>query len=309
LRIFNGVSQYNCEGETCLTVGTFDGVHIGHKKILKKLISTAKQNGWRSVLLTFYPHPRKVIFPDDHGLKMLNTLSEKLALLESIGIDDVIIQPFSKEFSRYEPIEYVRDVLKAKLAMRHIVIGYDHRFGKNREGGIEQLRELAPLYDFDITEISALDVDEVNVSSTKIRKALENGETDIASTYLDYSYHFTGVVVAGESRGKELGFPTANLEIEDDTKLIPRNGVYAVRVELDGNQIHGVMNIGHKPTFSENEPKSIEVHLFEFDKDIYGKELIVTLVAYLRSETKFGSADALINQLEDDKSRALEILG
>lgn len=293
---------------TCLTTGTFDGVHIGHKKILDILTSTAEEKGLDSVILTFYPHPRKVLFPDDHGLRLINTLDEKLELLEKQGIDHVIVQPFSPEFSRHDPVEYIRDILVNTIKAKHIVIGYDHRFGRNREGGIEDLKEMSGVYDFGVTEIGPEDINDVRVSSTKIRNALLTNDFDTAASYLGYEFFLTGKVVEGEQRGRELGFPTANIEIKDDTKLIPNQGVYAVRVELGNINLTGMMNIGTNPTFSIAGKRTIEVHIFNFESDIYEDEIKVSVISRLRDEQKFDSSDQLISQMNKDKIEAINIL-
>ena len=264
----------------------------------------ASEEGRRSVMLTFHPHPRKVLFPDDHGLQLLTTMEEKLHLLEEAGLDDVIIHPFSLEFSRYNAVEYVRDLLVDSIGMKHMVIGYDHRFGRNREGDIHQLLEMAPLYDFKVTEIPAQDINEVYVSSTKIRNALLEGDVDAANNYLGYPFSFKGEVVHGENRGKALGFPTANISFLDDTKLVPANGVYAVDVVLDGKRMRGMMNIGHNPTFGEANDRSIEVNLFDFADDIYGRNLTVVLLKYLRSEQRFHNAEDLQSQMAKDEEAA-----
>jgi len=307
LRVFKGIDSYDGIEQTCLTTGTFDGVHVGHVKIIDQLNKIAKEEGRRSVILTFFPHPRKVLFPDDHGLRLLTTMEEKLALFEKAGIDDVIIHPFSKEFSRFNAVEYVRDLLVEGIHMKHMVIGYDHHFGRNREGGIDQLREMAPLYDFNVTEISAKDIDDVNVSSTKIRAALDEGNVEIASAYLGYLYSFEGKVVHGKKRGNQIGYPTANLAEIDDTKLIPKNGVYSVEAELNGLLHRGMMNIGFNPTFEDEGQRSIEVHIFDFDGDLYGVQLRVFVLKYLRTEKRFSDVGELIKQMDTDKQNALNV--
>jgi len=307
LRVFKGIDSYDGIEQTCLTTGTFDGVHVGHVKIIDQLNKIAKEEGRKSVMLTFFPHPRKVLFPDDHGLRLLTTMEEKLALFEKAGIDDVIIHPFSKEFSRFNAVEYVRDLLVEGIHMKHMVIGYDHHFGRNREGGIDQLREMAPLYDFNVTEISAKDIDDVNVSSTKIRAALDEGNVEIASAYLGYLYSFEGKVVHGKKRGNQIGYPTANLAEIDDTKLIPKNGVYSVEAELNGLLHRGMMNIGFNPTFEDEGQRSIEVHIFDFDGDLYGVQLRVFVLKYLRTEKRFSDLGELIKQMDTDKQNALNV--
>jgi riboflavin kinase/FMN adenylyltransferase len=274
-------------------------------KIIQMLIDIAQKEERRSAMLTFHPHPRKVLFPDDHGLQLLTTMDEKLELLEQAGIDDVIIHPFSRGFSRHTAVEYVRDLLVHGLHMKHLVIGYDHRFGRNREGDIHELREMAPLFDFKVTEISAQDIDDVNVSSTKIRTALNEGDLTTANAFLGYRFSFFGKVVLGAQRGKGLGFPTANIHVLDDTKLIPRVGVYAVDVVLGDETFRGMMNIGFNPTFGDDAPKTIEVNIFDFDRDIYGRDLNIVLLKYLRDEQRFVNASDLQAQMIIDKQNAL----
>jgi riboflavin kinase/FMN adenylyltransferase len=308
LRVFHDIHSYLVEKDTAVTTGTFDGIHIGHKKILSRLNEMCHQQALRSVLLTFDPHPRKVLFPDDHGLQLLNTLDEKLELLEATGIDDVIVHPFTKEFSRTTAIYYVRDLLVQKLSMKKLVIGYDHQFGRNREGSIDQLREYAPLYNFDVSEIPAQDIDDVSVSSTKIRKALLAGEVDRASSFLSYDYFVTGSVVEGKKRGAGLGFPTANIQMNSDTKLIPRMGVYAVKVLVDDVFYFGMLNIGHNPTFGSNSTRTMEVNIFDFNQNIYQKNIRVYFMARIRDEKKFNSPEELVSQLNMDKDQALKIV-
>lgn len=308
MRVFHDIHSYLVEKDTAVTTGTFDGIHIGHKKILSRLNEMCHQQALRSVLLTFDPHPRKVLFPDDHGLQLLNTLDEKLELLEATGIDDVIVHPFTKEFSRTTAIYYVRDLLVQKLSMKKLVIGYDHQFGRNREGSIDQLREYAPLYNFDVSEIPAQDIDDVSVSSTKIRKALLAGEVDRASSFLSYDYFVTGSVVEGKKRGAGLGFPTANIQVNSDTKLIPRMGVYAVKVLVGDVFYFGMLNIGHNPTFGSNSTRTMEVNIFDFNQNIYQKNIRVYFKARIRDEKKFNSPEELVSQLNMDKDQALKIV-
>lgn len=307
MRVFKDISNYEAIQPTCLTTGTFDGVHVGHVKILDRLNAIAREEGLRSAMLTFHPHPRKVLFPDDHGLNLLTTLDEKLERLDAAGIQDVIIHPFSRAFSRFDPIAYVRDLLVDQLSMQHMVIGYDHRFGRNRKGDIQQLMDMSPLYGFKVTEIAVKEVDDVNVSSTKIRRALENGDIDTANTFLGYRYRFSGTVVQGKKRGKGLGFPTANIEVEDDTKLIPKEGVYAVNAYIEDVELKGMMNIGVNPTFEDGTEKTVEVNLFDFSSEIYGKSITIELKKYLRAEKRFSDVDALKEQMEKDRYDALAL--
>lgn len=301
LKIFRGIESYSSDKAACVTTGTFDGVHLGHKKILQQLTDMAEGQGQESVLVTFDPHPRSVLFPDQDGLKLLNTLEEKLELLETTGLQSVVVHPFTKAFSRTTALHYVRDLLVNGIGMKRLVIGYDHQFGKNREGSIDQLREFAPLYNFEVVEIPAQDIDDVKVSSTKVRSALMEGAVDTANSYLQYPYFLTGEVVRGASRGRALGFPTANIEVAHPQKLIPKQGVYAVEVKVNEQRYHGMLNIGVNPTFVENGMRTIEVNLFDFDELIYGERVHVYFHGRVRNEMKFDSADALVEQMKMDK--------
>jgi riboflavin kinase/FMN adenylyltransferase len=307
LKVIHDIEEFNPQGDVYLTQGTFDGVHIGHKKILSKLVAEAKEKKAVSVLLTFFPHPRLVLFPEDNDLKMLNTLDEKTALVEELGLDYLIVLPFTKELSRTKADLFTRDVLINKLKMNKLIIGYDHRFGKNREGSLEQMKEFADLYDFVVEEIPAQDIDDSIVSSTKIRKAILGGEIDLGNKLLGYKYYLSGKVVEGKKEGKKMGFPTANISVENQYKLIPSNGVYAVNVTLGGNKYGGMLNIGYNPTFI-NKGHSIEVHIFEFDKEVYGEAITVEFLTKIRDEQKFNHPDQLKLQLEQDEKHIKKIL-
>lgn len=293
---------------TAVTTGTFDGVHLGHKTIIDKLISVAKQIEGESVLLTFYPHPRMVLFPDDHQIRLLNTQSEKEQLLESCGIDHLVVINFTKEFSRLSSLEFVRNILANKLKAKKLVIGYDHHFGRNREGSFAHLLEFGSLYGFEVEEIPAKDIDEVAVSSSKIRKALEAGDIDTANKYLGYAYSFTGKVIKGKQLGRTIGYPTANIAITDPYKLIPAIGVYAVKVMFAKQTYEGMLSIGKNPTVSNQNILSIEVNIFDFNADIYNKEITVFIYKKMRDEEKYGSLDELKAQLAIDKQNALNFL-
>tara|TARA_B100000795_G_C22796511_1_gene439606 strand:+ start:343 stop:1278 length:936 start_codon:yes stop_codon:yes gene_type:complete len=306
LKIIRSIIGFNSKEKTIVTIGTFDGIHIGHQKILKDLIKTAKTEGKKSVLLTFFPHPRMVL-QKDSTILLLNTIQEKSCLLEKMGLDYLIIHPFNKEFSRLTALDFVRDVLVNKLNTSRLVIGYDHHFGKNREGNIHQLREYSLLYDFDVEEIPAQDIDDVSVSSTKIRIALKEGRLKTANNYLGYNYMLNGTIVNGKKLGGKIGFPTANLDIEESYKLIPKKGVYVIKTVFDGLLFTGMMNIGFNPTVS-GKHQTIEAHLFNFDKNLYGKKMSVELLCFLREEQKFNSVEDLIIQLNLDKVNALSYL-
>lgn len=302
MNIFRDFTDLQVIENPVLTIGTFDGVHIGHQKIIDRLNQEAEAIGGESVLFTFYPHPRMVLYPESHGLKLIQTQVEKIDKLRRYGLNNVIVYPFTKEFSRLSAIEFVRDYLVNQLRVKKLVIGYDHQFGKNREGNIEFLREISDTYGFELIEISAEEIDEVNVSSTKIRNAIKDGEMSLAAKFLGEPFELHGKVVYGESKGKELGFPTANIQIESNMKLIPRTGVYAVNVFVSDRGVYeGMLNIGAKPTFHEDGEISIEVHLFDFNETIYGDYLTVQFLSRIRDEQKFDSVESLIQQLHEDE--------
>lgn len=288
---------------TVVTIGTFDGVHVGHRKIIDKLVTIAKANKLRSTILTFFPHPRMVL-QQATDLKLLNTLDEKIAILEKSGLDQLIIHPFTKEFSRLSAEQYVKEVLVDHINAKRVIIGYDHRFGRNRTATIEDLKSFGEKYGFEVEQISAEEVDEVSVSSTKIRKALEEGDIETANAFLGYAYMLSGVVTRGRGIGRDLGFATANIHIEQEYKLIPKEGVYVVRTHYKGRLLYGMMNIGFNPTV-QGRKRTIEVHLFDFNEDLYGEDLSVELLERLRDEQKFDSIEGLKLQLKNDKIASL----
>ncbi|MEN8794399.1 MAG: bifunctional riboflavin kinase/FAD synthetase [Flavobacteriales bacterium] len=308
MKIYRNIADFKPEKKVFLTVGTFDGIHFGHQKIIDSLKSLANEEDGESVMLTFSPHPRLVLFPENNNLKLINTLDEKINRLESSGIDHLIIYPFTKDFSRISALEYVRDFLVKEIKVSTLIIGYDHQFGRNREGNFEYLKELSELYGFDVKEISAQDINDINVSSTKIRKAIELGDIPLANEYLGYTFPLIGKVIEGKKLGNTIGFPTANLLIEDKTKIIPKPGAYVVYVEVYGNRYKAMLNIGKNPTIDESEQEKIEVNLFDFDGNLYQKTIKVEFIERLRDEVKFDSLDALKNQLRLDKANSLKIL-
>ena len=289
-----------------VTIGTFDGVHIGHQKIISRLVNTAKQEGLKSAILTFFPHPRMVL-QKDASIKLINTIDERYAILESLGLDYLLIKKFTKEFSRMGAEDFVKDILVDKLHAKKIIIGYDHRFGRNRNANIDDLKRFGDQYGFAVEEISAQDIDEVAVSSTKIRNALNEGDIIKANAYLGYNFMLNGTVVKGRKLGKQLGFPTANVHIKEDYKLIPKQGAYIVSSVIDGILVYGMMNIGVNPTVS-GERLSIEVHFINFNKDIYNKKIRIELLQRLRDEQKFDSVDRLKAQLLEDKKVLLSYI-
>ena len=301
MNIYNDFSSISSIKNPVLTIGTFDGVHIGHKKIIDQLNEEAVKIGGESVLFTFFPHPRMVIFPESHGLKLIQTQEEKLEKLKEMGLQNVIVFPFTFEFSRLTALEFVRDMLVNQLHVKKLVIGYDHQFGKNREGSIHFLRDVAETYEFEVIEIPAQDIDAVHVSSTKIREALLTGDIEKANDYLGAPFELIGNVVKGKQLGRTIGFPTANLKLANELKIIPQNGVYAVKVFYQENCFEGMMNIGIRPTIESENDTTIEVHIFDFDQTIYGESLRVELYKKTRDEQKFNGIEALKNQLKLDE--------
>mgnify|MGYP001144646876 CR=1 FL=1 len=307
MKLIYDISDFKATKPVVLTQGTFDGVHFGHKKILRKVVKQAKEMGGESILLTFYPHPRLVLYPDDNTLKMLSTIEEKVKKVEELGLDYLIILPFTKELSRLRADEFVRDILVEKLSISQLVIGYDHRFGRNREGGIEEMLNFANVFGFEIEEIPAQDIKESTVSSTKIRKALLKGDVGLANQYLEENYKVTGKVEQGAQRGTSIGYPTANLRVTSSYKLIPLNGVYAVWVYVDEKRYGGMLNIGHNPTFDDKD-WSIEVHILDFEKNIYHKEITIEFIDRVRDEQEFKSIEELKKQLKEDEKRIRDVL-
>ncbi len=288
------------------TIGTFDGVHLGHRKILERLTNNAKKTGLKSTVLTFFPHPRMVL-QKDVDIKLLNTLEEKTQILETLGLDYLIVHPFTKEFSRLSATDFVRDVLVDGLKTKKIIIGYDHRFGRNRNANIQDLIAFGNALDFEVEEIPAQEVDDISVSSTKIRKALLEGDITTANNYLSYAYMLTGTVKKGKGMGRGFGFPTANLHIAETYKLIPKTGAYVVSSTINGKVHFGMMNIGYNPTVDGTE-KSIEVNFFDFEGDLYDQKIQVALLHRIRDEQKFSSIEELKAQLKKDKDYSLELI-
>lgn len=287
--------------------GTFDGVHLAHKKIIESLKQIASIKNGETVIITFEPHPRIVLLPLDHVLQLLSTLNEKINLLEKAGVDHLIILPFTKEFSRLSSEQFIRNILVNKIKTNTLVIGYDHRFGKNREGSFEHLNTSSSLYGFEVEEIPEQDIDDIAVSSTKIRQALLNNDIQTAQKYLGNNYSLEGKVIKGKQLGRTIGYPTANIEIENSYKLIPQDGVYAVWVWYNKARFGGMLNVGNNPTIND-KGRSIEVNIFNFDKEIYTENLKIEFVTKLRNEEKFDGLEALKNQLHLDKQNALAIL-
>lgn len=285
-----------------ITIGTFDGVHLGHQVILKKLVSFAKQEKLQAVLLTFFPHPRMVL-QKESNLKLINTIEERKQLLQKIGIEKIVVKPFTKEFSRLTALDFVRDVLVNQLNIKTMIIGYDHRFGRNREATIDDLKTFGKTFHFEVIEIDAQLVEEVTVSSTKIRKALENGNITKANQFLGYPFMISGQVVKGKKIGKTLGFPTANIEVKEDYKLIPKNGVYIVQATILNQKFYGITNIGTNPTFGGNK-KTIETHFLDFNDNLYDSIIQIKFIKRIRDEKHFKSIDELKKAIQKDENYA-----
>lgn len=306
LKIFNSINDFSSNKKTILTLGTFDGVHIGHKKILEKVTQGTENSKYESLVLTFFPHPRMVL-QEQSEIKLLNTIPEKIELLEGIGIENLIVHPFDETFSRLTAEDFVETVLVGKLNIKKIIIGHDHRFGRNRTANIDDLIEYGHKYGFEVEQISVQEINAISVSSTKIRQALSDGDMTLANNYLDYEYFISGSVVKGKQLGRTIGFPTANLQIEEGYKLIPKNGAYIVKSSIDNKVVHGIMNIGFNPTV-KSEKLAIEVHFIDFNEDLYDKKITVSLLHYLRPEQKFDSLNDLTTQLNFDKKTAINYI-
>lgn len=307
MRVYQSLATLPKFKNAVITIGSYDGVHAGHQQIIKRVNDLAKTENGESVLITFHPHPRLVLNPNDSSLKLITSVNEKIEVLKKYGIDNVVITPFTRAFSRQTPIEYVRDFLVNHFKPKRIVIGYDHRFGNKRSGGIELLKELAFTYDYEVEEIAKHEVDNIAVSSTKIRTAILEGNVGNAKKYLNHPFSIAGKVVYGKQIGRQIGYPTANLEVERQNKIIPKAGIYAVYVHHNNRKFKGMLYIGHRPTLN-GQSQSIEVNLFDFDEDLYGQTLYIEFIAKVREDAKFDSLEALKQQITIDKTDTLKIL-
>lgn len=300
MKVYRTIESFQKGKNAVATIGTFDGVHIGHKEILGRLRESAQELGGESVVISMHPHPRLVLFPDDNPLRLLQTVDEKIETMDEFGIDKLLLIPFTKEFSRVRSEDFIEQILVKTIGIKKIIIGYDHRFGKNRTGGLEDLRVGSEKHGFEVEEIPARQIDDANVSSTKIRNALMTGDVETANTYLDYPYRLSGEVIKGQQLGRTIGYPTANILPGDKWKLIPADGVYWVEVRWEGLKKYGMLNIGKKPTVGEF-PRGIEVNIFDFDGDLYGKEIQVRFLKFIREDQKFDSLEALIDAIRGDE--------
>ncbi len=306
MKVFSSISKFHSTKKTIVTIGTFDGVHIGHRKIIEKLIQETKSSDCESLILTFFPHPRMVL-NENSPIKLLNTINEKCILLKKMGLNNLVIHPFDKEFSNYSAEEFIKTVLVDAFNIQKIIIGYDHRFGKNRAANIDDLIWFGEKYGFEVDQISAQEVDSVSVSSTKIRDAISEGNMSVANEFLGYDYLLSGKIIKGKQLGRSIGFPTANIEIEENYKLIPKNGVYVVKSLLKEKTVFGIMNIGINPTVN-GENLSIEVHFLDFNDDLYNTEIAVSVIDRIRDEKKFTSIDLLKAQIQEDENYAISYI-
>jgi len=306
MKIYRSIEDYTEDKRSVVTIGTFDGIHLGHQKILSRLINSSKNKNLNSVVLTFFPHPR-IILNKYNEVKMIDTLDEKIIHLNEIGIDSLVIHPFDKNFSLLSANQFIKDFLVEKLKIKHIIIGYDHRFGKGREASVTDLKNYANDYDFTVEEIKAQEIEKITISSTKIRNSINQGDIKTTKKYLGRYFMMTGKVVKGDGLGKKINYPTANIFIEETYKIIPKDGVYLVETKIKDKLFNGMMNIGHRPTIGTNV-KSIEVHLFNFNKDIYNQVISIKMISKIRDEIKFSSIQALKDQLVKDENYCLKLI-
>ena len=302
MKVTKGLKNALSSHPTILTLGTFDGVHQGHRTIISKLTSESKKDELKSIILTFFPHPRNIV--SSKKIKSISTIDEKIQIFSELNLDELIIQNFNKSFSEMGAEEFIK-LLVNNLNLKKIIVGYNHRFGKNRSADIDVLRDFSTKYDFEVVEIKAFEVEKIKISSTKIRNAIDNGNIDVCNNYLGYNFNINGIVVKGKSIGKSIGFPTANINIAEEYKIIPKNGVYLVRCFYEKNKFYGMMNIGYNPTFGSNK-KTIEVNIFDFNRDLYDKNIRIEFLKFIRDEIKFDNAEELQNQLINDRENCIK---
>ncbi len=307
MKIYHHIDEFKPVKNAVVTIGTFDGVHLGHRKIISRLKELADANGGETVILTFFPHPRMILHPEDENIKLINTINEKAQLLEQLGVDHLIITPFSRDFSNQSAEDYIRDILVNKIGTQKIVIGYDHRFGKDRRGGLNDLLHLAPIYGYEVIEIPEQDINDVAISSTRIRETLSKAEIETANTFLGYPFFITGKVVRGDQLGRQLGYPTANIMIEERYKLVPGDGIFAVKVQVNNNEYNGMAYIGIRPTLNGMKQR-IEVNLFGFNEDIYYQPIRMEFLHFVRHDMKFNNLDELKIHIAKDKEEVLRLL-
>ncbi len=308
MRVYRSLQAYQQARKAAATIGTFDGVHLGHQKILGRLLDAAQAIDGDSIVISFHPHPRLVLSPQDHSLRLLQSIDEKIAALEALGIDKLLLIPFTQEFSELSSQQFISQVLIQTVGIKRIVIGYDHHFGKDRKGGLKELEAGADDFGYQVEEIPAEQIDNANVSSTKIRQALTTGDLATARRFLGYDFGLQGTVVKGEQLGRQLGYPTANIRPSDPYKLIPAEGVYLARLSVGQEQHFGMLNVGKKPTVGAGYPLGVEVHLFDFNRDIYGEVVQVEFLEWIRPDMKFGSLEELVRALDGDRDASLALI-
>lgn len=308
MKIYHNINDFKPVNNAVVTIGTFDGVHVGHRKIIAQIKELAQASGGETVILTFFPHPRMILNPEDESIKLISTINEKAELLEQLGVDHLIITPFSRDFSNQTPGDYIRDVLVNKIGTRKIVIGYDHHFGKDRKGGLSDLLKLSTVFGYEVIEIPEQDINDVAVSSTRIREALKEGNFELANACLGYPFFLTGKVMRGDRIGTQIGFPTANIAIEEKYKLIPGDGIFAVKVLVNGQTHTGMAYIGTRPTVN-GSTRNIEVNLFDFDEDIYGQTIRMAFHHFVRGDMKLNGLDELKARIAQDKEEILAYFG
>ena len=306
MKIYRNIDDYDQEKGAVVTIGTFDGLHHGHQEILKKVVNSSIEKKLSSVVLTFFPHPRTIL-NKYNNIRMIDTLDEKINQLDKIGIDSLIIQPFDKSFSLLTADQYIKDFLVEKLKLKHIIIGYDHRFGKGREASVVDLKSYSKEYNFTVEEIEAKEIETIKISSSKIRNSINEGDLETTKKYLGRNFKLTGKIIKGDGLGKKINYPTANIFVKEKYKIIPKDGVYFIRTLIKNKSFNGMMNIGHRPTIGSND-KSIEVHLFNFNQDIYNKEISIDIILKIRDEKKFSSIEALKQQLKKDENYCLKLI-
>ncbi len=307
MQVHYGIDHINIAGPI-VTIGSFDGVHKGHVQVIESLKRVAQHLGGETVIISFEPHPREILYPREKRPGILTTLEEKIEILTSLGVEHLIILQFTQSLAELNYIDFVRHILVDKVGIKGLVVGYDHRFGKNREGTFDKLKELSERYHFYLEQEEVYEENNINISSTKIRNALEIGDVGRVNEFLGYAYPISGTVVAGDKIGRSLGFPTANIGLKDERKLLPASGVYAVKVWVAGQEYGGMLNIGVRPTVSRSGMMRIEVHIFDFHQDIYGQDIHVTLAGRIRGERKFDSVTELAKQLQKDQLKAKEFI-
>lgn len=308
MKTYHHIDDFKPVKNAVVTIGTFDGVHLGHRKIISRIKELADAIGGETVILTFFPHPRMILHPEDESIKLINTINEKAALLEQLGVDHLIITPFSRDFSNQSAEDYIRDVLVNKIGTKKIVIGYDHRFGKDRRGGLADLLHLAPIYGYEVIEIAEQDINDVAVSSTRIREALLQANIELANQFLGYPFFITGKVIRGDQIGRQIGYPTANIQVEEKYKLIPADGIFAVKVQYVGTEYKGMAYIGSRPTIN-GMTRNIEVNLFDFDREIYNEVIRMEFLHFIRGDVKFTGLDELKVQIAKDKEAVISLIG